>query len=223
MTKLGLEFVIQNHKFVDVNILFESSYVVLPLRGAYEPQCACVVASLGSVAVRSGRVTQTMVESKRRGAGALGAAGGVDALKRLQENLLDQAYDKFSVKVGQLFCYVFLGNFPDLIYLKKYNGTSLSSYYIRFDKLFFYWWTHGSDAGLPSDDQRLSLPFPIYSFSLCLQVEHMEVMLALPSEDWRSDLSFPIYSFPLCLQVEHMEVMLALPSEDWCLNLSVPV
>ena len=111
MTKLGLEFVIQNHKFVDVNILFESSYVVLPLRGAYEPQCACVVASLGSVAVRSGRVTQTMVESKRRGAGALGAAGGVDALKRLQENLLDQAYDKFSVKVGQLFLCVCFEHF----------------------------------------------------------------------------------------------------------------
>jgi hypothetical protein len=43
---------------------------------------------------------------------------------------------------------------------------------------------------LPSEYSRLSLSFPVYSFPLCLQVEHMEVMLALPSEDWRSDVSF---------------------------------
>jgi hypothetical protein len=41
---------------------------------------------------------------------------------------------------------------------------------------------------LPSEDWRLNLSVPVYSFPLCLQVEHMEVMLALPSEDWRSDL-----------------------------------
>ena len=53
MTKLGLEFVVANHKFVEVNVRFESSYVVVPLRGAYTgPGCPCLVANLGSVAVR---------------------------------------------------------------------------------------------------------------------------------------------------------------------------
>jgi hypothetical protein len=48
---------------------------------------------------------------------------------------------------------------------------------------------------LPSEDWRLNLSVPVYSFSLCLQVEHMEVMLALPSEDWRLSLSFPVYVY----------------------------
>jgi hypothetical protein len=72
---------------------------------------------------------------------------------------------------------------------------------------------------LYSEDSRLSLLFPVYSFPLCLQVEHMEVMLAVPSEDWRLNLSVPFFSFHLCLQVKHMEVMLALYSEDSRLRL----
>jgi hypothetical protein len=49
---------------------------------------------------------------------------------------------------------------------------------------------------LPSEDSRLNVAFPDYSFPLCLQVEQMEVMSVLPSEDWRLYLSVPVYSFP---------------------------
>jgi hypothetical protein len=84
------------------------SYVVVPLRGVYSgPGCPCLVANLGSVAVRSGRVTQSMVESKnnrgkRKGGSGGGGGGGFDALKRLQDNLLDQAYDKFSISLEHM-------------------------------------------------------------------------------------------------------------------------
>ena len=101
MTKLGLEFVVANHKFVDVNVRFESSYMVIPLRGSYTTgpgglSCPCLVANLGSVAIRSGTVTQTMVDSKKN------KGKGFDALKRLQDNLLDQAYDKFSISLDHM-------------------------------------------------------------------------------------------------------------------------
>lgn len=32
MSKLGLEFVIENHKFMNVDIKLESSYIVIPYR-----------------------------------------------------------------------------------------------------------------------------------------------------------------------------------------------
>ena len=32
MSKLGLEFVIENHKFMDVDIKLDSSYIVIPYR-----------------------------------------------------------------------------------------------------------------------------------------------------------------------------------------------
>ena len=35
MSKLGWEFVIENHKFIDVKIKLESSYIVVPYRYMY--------------------------------------------------------------------------------------------------------------------------------------------------------------------------------------------
>ena len=49
MSKLGLEFVIQNHKFTFVDIQLDSSYIIFP----YSEGCSCLVANLGSIVVRS--------------------------------------------------------------------------------------------------------------------------------------------------------------------------
>ena len=76
MSKLGWEFVIQNHKFMDVNILLESSYIVIPYRGVYTEGCPALIANLGSISIKSGHVTQNMKNSKKQG-------GGLEPLKEL--------------------------------------------------------------------------------------------------------------------------------------------
>ncbi len=52
--------------------------------------------------IRSGLVTQSMVDSKRNKKKGGGGGGGFDALKRLQSNLLDQAYDKFTISLDHM-------------------------------------------------------------------------------------------------------------------------
>lgn len=73
MSKLGWEYVIQNHKFMDVNIQLESSYIVIPYRGVYTEGCPALIANLGSISIKSGQVTQNMKNSKKQ--------GGLEALK----------------------------------------------------------------------------------------------------------------------------------------------
>ena len=36
MSKLGWEFVIENHKFRDIDIQLQSSYIVIPYKGEYK-------------------------------------------------------------------------------------------------------------------------------------------------------------------------------------------
>ena len=87
MSKLGLEFVIQNHKFTFVDIQLDSSYIIFPMHGSYSEGCSCLVANLGSIVVRSGLVTEDMKRNKETGS----------FLQRFSANIMDQAYDKFEV------------------------------------------------------------------------------------------------------------------------------
>ena len=107
MSKLGLEFVIQNHKFTFVDIQLDSSYIIFPMHGSYSEGCSCLVANLGSIVVRSGMilmiimilmmimmmmvrsglVTEDMKRNKETGS----------FVQRFSANIMDQAYDKFEV------------------------------------------------------------------------------------------------------------------------------
>ncbi len=53
VTTLGLQYVIENHNLVDVDIELNSSYVILPHGGELTKSCACAVANLGSIRVKS--------------------------------------------------------------------------------------------------------------------------------------------------------------------------
>ena len=46
-TALSLQYVIENHNLIDVNIKFQSSFILIPHGGEFSQHCACSVLNLG--------------------------------------------------------------------------------------------------------------------------------------------------------------------------------
>ena len=47
-TDLSLQYVIDNHKFIDVDIVLQSSFIIIPHGGKYTENCACCIVNLGN-------------------------------------------------------------------------------------------------------------------------------------------------------------------------------
>jgi len=52
-TALTLQYAIDTHNLIDVEIFLMSSYIVVPHSGTFTESCACTVANLGSLSVKS--------------------------------------------------------------------------------------------------------------------------------------------------------------------------
>jgi vacuolar protein sorting-associated protein 13A/C len=101
-TSLSLQYVIDNHNLVDIDIQLMSSYVIVPHKGVLTSSSACAIANLGSIRVKSSPVS---VET--RSLRELSLSDLTEAFKR---NLRDQAYDKFSVSLENMQVIVALPN-----------------------------------------------------------------------------------------------------------------
>ena len=95
MSQLGWQFVIDHHVFFKVNIELESSYFIFPKGGEYSAGCPCLIANLGRVVVANKAVTREMVDTKRE-------EGKEAAINKLKSSILDQAYDKFSIRLENM-------------------------------------------------------------------------------------------------------------------------
>ena len=56
-TALSLQYVIENHNLVDVDVQIMSSFVIVPQKGTLAPNCACAVVNLGSIMIKSSPIT----------------------------------------------------------------------------------------------------------------------------------------------------------------------
>ena len=95
MSQLGWQFVIEHHVFFKVDIELESSYFIFHRRGEYREGCPCLIANLGRVLVSSKEITKVQRDAKTEGFKE-------EALQRLKKSFLEQAYDKFSIKLENM-------------------------------------------------------------------------------------------------------------------------
>ncbi len=102
VTTLGLQYVIEHHNLIDVDIKLKSSYVILPHGGALTKSCACAVANLGSIRVKSRPIS---AETR-----SLREMTLSDLTEVFKANLRDQAYDKFNVSLENMQLIVALPN-----------------------------------------------------------------------------------------------------------------
>ncbi len=102
VTTLGLQFVIERHNLVDIDVRIKSSYVILPHGGRMTQNCACAVANLGSIRVKS-RPISTQTRSLRE-------MDINDLSEVFKASLRDQAYDKFSITLENMQLIVALPN-----------------------------------------------------------------------------------------------------------------
>ena len=93
-TTLGLQYAIDNHNLVDIDVKLMSSNIVIPHQGKLTGNCACVVANLGSIHVKSKPIS---VETK-----SLKELSLSDLSESFKNSLRDQAYDNFSVSLENM-------------------------------------------------------------------------------------------------------------------------
>ena len=56
-TLYSSQYVIDTHHLVDVDIHLMSSYIILPNGGTFTESCACTIANLGSISVKSNPIS----------------------------------------------------------------------------------------------------------------------------------------------------------------------
>ncbi|TRY69082.1 hypothetical protein TCAL_09656 [Tigriopus californicus] len=93
-TTLGLQYVIENHNLVDVKIELMSSYIILPHEGKMTSSCACAIANLGSIKIRSQPISTETRDLKDMSL--------TDLTETFKKSLRDQAYDKFIVTLEDM-------------------------------------------------------------------------------------------------------------------------
>ena len=101
-TSLGLQYVIDNHNLIDVDVNLESSYIIVPHKGKMLNGAAAAVVNLGSIAVKSKPISMETRSLKE-----LSLSDITEAFKK---NLRDQAYDKFTVTLDNMQVIVSLPN-----------------------------------------------------------------------------------------------------------------
>ena len=104
-TTLSLQYVIDNHNLVDVDVRLESSNVILPHRGQLTTSSALAVVNLGSIRIKSGAIsveTKDNILRHREQGKKLRDLSLSDLKESIKENLRDQAYDKFSVSLDDM-------------------------------------------------------------------------------------------------------------------------
>ena len=57
-TSLSLQYVIDNHNLIAVDVQLMSSHVVIPQGGNFTDNCACTVINLGAISVKSKPISQ---------------------------------------------------------------------------------------------------------------------------------------------------------------------
>ena len=104
-TTLSLQYVIDNHNLVDVDVHLESSNVILPHKGHLTKSSALAVVNLGSIRIKSGALsletTENILRQREQGK-KLRDLSLSDFRESIKENLRDQAYDKFSVSLDDM-------------------------------------------------------------------------------------------------------------------------
>ena len=104
-TTLSLQYVIDNHNLVDVDVRLESSNVILPHKGQLTASSALAVVNLGSIRIKSGALsveTKDNILRHREQGKKLRDLSLSDLKESIKENLRDQAYDKFSVSLDDM-------------------------------------------------------------------------------------------------------------------------
>lgn len=92
-TTLGLQYAIDHHSLVDVDIRLQSPYMIIPHNGdATNGSCAMAIVNLGSIAVKSKQISAEMRDLK-----ALSSLA--ELTSAFKSSLKDQVYDKFEVKL----------------------------------------------------------------------------------------------------------------------------
>ncbi len=101
-TALSLQYVIDHHNLVDVDIKLMSSVVVIPMDGRFSENSACAVINLGSIAVSSKPISQQTRDLRELSLS--------DLTETFKKSLRDQAYDKFNVCMENMQMLVALPN-----------------------------------------------------------------------------------------------------------------
>jgi len=86
--------VIDTHHLIDVDIHLMSSYIVMPHGGVFTETCACAVANLGSISVKSKPISAETRSLKDMSLTDLTAA--------FKSSLRDQVYDKFILSLENM-------------------------------------------------------------------------------------------------------------------------
>jgi vacuolar protein sorting-associated protein 13A/C len=92
--EITLQYVIDTHHLIDVDVHLMSSYIVLPQGGVFNETCACTVANLGSISVKSNPIsaqTRTLKDMSLK-----------DLTDAFKSSLRDQVYDKFNVSLENM-------------------------------------------------------------------------------------------------------------------------
>ena len=95
---------IDTHHLFDVDVHLMSSYLVLPHAGVFSETCACAVANLGSISIKSKPIsaeTRSLKDMSLK-----------DLTTAFKSSLRDQVYDKFNVSLEnmQVYCWSFWVN-----------------------------------------------------------------------------------------------------------------
>ena len=94
-TTLGLQYVIENHNLVDIDVHLMSSYIVIPLNGKLDNKStACAVANLGSITIKSKPISAETRDLRN--------ISLTDLTEAFKKSLRDQAYDKFNISLENM-------------------------------------------------------------------------------------------------------------------------
>ncbi|GBP47899.1 Vacuolar protein sorting-associated protein 13 [Eumeta japonica] len=94
-SSLGMQYAVNQHMFIDIDIVIASSYIIVPDKGVYKGNESCVVVKLGAITVKTAPRSTKALDIRKLVAEGL---ADEDILREITEH----AYDKMSLELTEM-------------------------------------------------------------------------------------------------------------------------